>query len=188
MDDREIVSLYLSRNETAIHESDTKYGRYLHTVAYNVLYSHEDCKECVNDTYMQAWNAIPPQKPTALRAFLGKIARNLAINRYHRDRAQKRAGQVDVIIDEYWECIPDGAMLPEDAVILKDAVNGFLSSLPKKSRILFVQRYWYMCPIKEIAERNGMSETNVKVTLLRTREKCKQYLLKEGVLSEKEVD
>lgn len=181
MEDKDIISLYFDRDESAIKESSEKYGRYLHSVAYHILYSHEDSKECVNDTYVGAWNAIPPHKPTILRTFLGKITRNIAINRYHKACAEKRCAQTDAIIDEYFECIDNGAMPVEDAVILKDTIDGFLSSLPKETRIVFMQRYWYFLSVKEIAENRGMSESNVKITLMRTREKFKQYLQKEGV-------
>ena len=181
MQDQEIVSLYLERNESAIEESEKKYGRYLHTVAFNVLFSHEDAKECVNDTYSGAWGSIPPQKPNSLRAFLARITRNLAINRYHRERAEKRKAETDIVIEEYYECIPDGCDSPEDEAILRIIINGFLASLTPKTRILFMQRYFYMCSVKEIAHRNGMKESAVKVALMRCRENFKAYLTKEGV-------
>ncbi len=181
MDDKDIVSLYLARDESAIKESDTKYGRYLHSVAYYILYSHEDAKECVNDTYVGAWNAIPPHRPTVLRTFLGKITRNIAINRYHSDRAKKRPVETDAVMDEFYTCMPNGEMPIEDGLILKELINGFLASLPTETRIVFMQRYWYFLSVKEIAANRGMSESNVKVTLMRTREKFKQYLQKEGV-------
>ena len=127
MQDQEIVSLYLERNESAITESQRKYGQYLHTVAYNVLYCHEDAKECVNDTYVGAWNSIPPHKPNSLRAFLARITRNLAINRYHKENAEKRKAETDIVIEEYYECIPDGCTSPEDEAILRIVVNGFLA-------------------------------------------------------------
>ena len=182
MDDRDIISLYVARDEGAIGACEEKYGRYLYALAYNVLGSHEDAKECVNDTYMLAWKSIPPQMPGMLKAFLAKIARNQAINRYHHDQAKKRGGGTIQVMDEFWECILDGGMMPEDEVILRSVLNSFLASLPKKTRIVFLQRYFYMCSVKEIAEKNRMSETNVKVTLLRTREKFRKYLEKEGVM------
>ena len=182
MDDKDIVSLYLARDESAIKESDTKYGRYLHSVAYHILYSHEDAGECVNDAYVGAWNAIPPHTPTVLRTFLGKLTRNIAINRYHSDRAEKRRGQTDAVLDEFFTCLPDENILDiEDALVLKELINGFLSSLPTDTRIVFMQRYWYFLSVKEIAEKRGMSESSVKVTLMRTREKFKAYLQKEGI-------
>lgn len=180
MDDKDIVALYFERRETAIEESQRKYERYLHTVAYNVLYNHEDAKECVMDTYAAAWTTIPPQRPNSLRAYLSKITRNFAINRYHRDKAQKRQAETDAVLEEYYECIPSGKDGPEDVAILRIVINGFLASLPKKSRVLFMQRYYYMCSVKQIAKQNGMSESNVKVTLMRLRENFRNYLEKEG--------
>ncbi|MBE6639385.1 MAG: sigma-70 family RNA polymerase sigma factor [Ruminococcaceae bacterium] len=180
MDDKDIVSLYFAREESAITESENKYGRYLHSVAYNILYSHEDAKECVNDTYVSAWECIPPHKPTVLRTFLGKITRNIAINRYRSDHAEKRFGDTDTVIDEFFECIPSADMPIEDSLVLKDLINGFLASLDAKTRIVFMQRYWYFLSVREIAKIRGMTESNVKITLMRTREKFKQYLQKEG--------
>ena len=181
MNDQEIVSLYLNRDESAIEESQRKYQSYLHTVAYNVLYNHEDAKECVSDTYVAAWKSIPPNNPSSLRAFLSRIVRNLAINRYHKERAEKRKAETDIVIEEYYECIPDGCTSPEDEAILRIIINGFLASLAPKTRILFMQRYFYMCSVKEIAHRNGMKESAVKVALMRCRENFKAYLTKEGV-------
>jgi RNA polymerase sigma-70 factor (ECF subfamily) len=180
MNDQEIVSLYLNRDESAIEESQRKYQSYLHTVAYNVLYNHEDAKECVSDTYVAAWKSIPPNNPSSLRAFLSRIVRNLAINRYHRENAEKRKSETDTVIEEYYECIPDGCTSAEDEAILRIVINGFLASLPPKTRILFMQRYYYMCSVKAIAKYNGMSESNVKVTLMRCRENFRNYLEKEG--------
>lgn len=181
MEDQNILALYVSRNETAISESDQKYGRYLHTVAYNILYDHEDARECVNDTYVNAWNCIPPHLPLVLRSFLAKITRNLALNRYHKEMAKKRQGEVDMAIEEYYECLPSGEMPTEDAVVLKMLIDSFLSSLPERTRIIFLQRYWYFLSMKEIALLHGMREGAVKTCLMRTRNKFKQYLEKEGV-------
>ena len=180
MDDKDIVALYLQKDEAAIRESEAKYGRYLHTVAYNVLYDHEDAGECVNDTYMGAWKSIPPKVPSSLRAFLSRITRNLAINRYHAATAEKRSGRVDEVAEEFFECVPSGGMSVEDEVILRTVINGFLASLAPQMRILFMQRYYYMCSVKQIAKLNCMSESNVKVTLMRQRENFRKYLEKEG--------
>lgn len=180
MEDKDILSLYLARKEEAISESERKYGRYLHTVAYNILYDHEDAKECVNDTYVGAWNSIPPNMPKMLRTFLGKITRNAAINRHHLKKAEKRAAEVDVAIEEYYECLPSGEMPTEDAVVLKILIDTFLSSLKPEARIVFLQRYWYFLSVREIAEKRGMSESAVKVSLMRTRNQFKEYLEKEG--------
>ena len=181
MDDQDILQLYLARKEEAIAESKAKYGRYLHTVAYNILYDHEDASECENDAYLGAWNSIPPNMPKMLRTFLGKIARNAAINRYHQRKAEKRAAEVEMAIEEYYECLPGGEMSTEDAVALKMLIDSFLASLSPDARIVFLQRYWYFLSVKEIARVRGMSESAVKISLMRTRNKFKEYLAKEGV-------
>ena len=184
VEDKKIVELYWDRSERAIAETQTKYGRYCHSIAYNVLYSNEDAEECVNDTYVKAWNAMPPHQPTRLSTFLGKITRNLALDRYSQRRAQKRVVPgTELILDELAECIPSGEGSDmSDELILRDAVNGFLASLPKQTRVIFVRRYWYLSPVSDIARDLGLTESNVKVTLLRTRNKFKAYLEKEGIM------
>lgn len=181
MDDKRIVDLFLARDERAIGETAKKYRNYCHAVAMNVLNSESDADECVNDTYLKAWESIPPHKPTRLSVFLGKLTRNLALNRYAFNRAEKRLG-CDLILDELAEVIadPDSESV-EDSVVLRDAINGFLATLDKRARIIFVRRYWYMSSVVEIARRMGMTENNVKVTLLRTRNKFRDYLEKEGI-------
>lgn len=181
MDDEAIVKLYFERNEWAISETQNKYGRYCHSIANNILHSDEDAEECVNDTYCKAWDSIPPEKPRLLAAFLGRITRNLAINRYLYNRAEKRDKSVETALDELEDIIPSGDNDPSDGIALRDAINGFLARLPKNSRIIFVQRYWYMLSVKEIAEGHKLTEGNVRVILLRTREKFREYLEKEGI-------
>ena len=181
MDDQKIVDLYWERSESAIKETQKKYGRYCHSIAYAILHSNEDAEECVNDTYLRAWGAIPPAKPSRLATFLGKITRNLALDRYGYNKAKKRNGGIEAVIDEYYECIPSGEFSIEDELILKNLINGFLESLDSHTRIIFLQRYWYTCGVQEIAENMGMTENNVSVTLHRTRNKFKAYLEKEGI-------
>lgn len=183
MDDRAIIELYNKRDENAIGETQKKYGRYCHYIAYSILHSDEDSEECVNDTYMKVWNSIPPRSPERFSAFIGKITRNTALDRYAQNRAQKRDAGVELALDELSECISDSAdeEMTEE-LILKDAINRFLASLPKRTRIIFMRRYFYLLSIKEIAEGLGISESNVKVTLLRTREKMREYLEKEGIV------
>ena len=183
MDDKSIVELYWSRNEDAISHTRQKYGAYCHSIACNILYSREDAEECVNDTYLRAWEAIPPQRPSRLGAFLGKITRNLALNRYAYDRAQKRFTNVELALHELSECIADPASESpmEDSLALKQAINGFLAKLPQKTRILFVRRYWYLDSIEQLAKASGMTESNVKVTLHRARIKFRDHLQKEGI-------
>ena len=181
VEDEKIVSLYWERNENAILESEIKYGKYCFSIAYGILHSGEDANECVNDTWHGAWNAIPPEKPKKLQSFLGRITRNVAIDRYRFGIAQKRSATLDRIVDEYWECIPNVEASIEDTFILRQAINGFLASLDKRSRIVFMRRYWYAMSVKDIADGMGLSETHVSVILHRTRSKFKDYLTKEGI-------
>lgn len=185
MDDNEIIKLYQSRSEQAISETSGKYGKYCHYIAYNILRNQEDASECVNDAYLNTWNAIPPACPTNLQTFLGKITRNLAINKLEKAKAKKRgAGQSILLLDELSECIPDNNSQAQitDSLVIKDVLNSFLANLPKETRQIFIRRYWYLSSIKEIAKDYGLSESKVTVTLFRTREKLKTVLEKEGIL------
>ena len=181
MEDEKIVRLYWERDENAIRETHIKYGKYCYTVAYNILHSHEDSHECVNDTWYGAWNAMPPEKPNKLQCFLARITRNIAIDRYRYDNAQKRGAEMEGIIDEYWECIPDGSISIEEDFVLKQTINGFLASLDTKTRVIFMRRYWYSMSIKDIADGMHLSENNISLILHRTRNKFKDYLTKEGI-------
>lgn len=184
MNDQKIIELFWERHESAISATAEKYGKYCHTVAYNILFNHFDAEECVNDTYLGAWNSIPPQKPGNLTAFLGKIARNLDINRYKRQSAAKRGkGQVEIVLSELENCIPDIKGIEEavDEAHLVAVINRFLYAQHKTKRNLFVQRYWYMYPIREIAEMHDMSESKVKSILYRMRVELKTNLEKEEI-------
>lgn len=181
MEDLHIIELYWQRNESAIKESQTKYGGYCSTIANNILHSAEDTEECVNDTWLHAWNTMPPEKPSRLAVFLGKITRNLAIDKYRKDRSQKYGGgQVTLCLDELGECIGEDTPI-EDRLALKELMDSFLQSLPDKNRKIFLLRYWYMMPVAEIAKRNNISEGAVKMILQRVRDKLRAYLEKEGV-------
>lgn len=183
MEDERIVELYFERSETAISETQKKYGKYCHCIAYNILSSDLDAEECVNDTYLRAWESIPPQRPRLLKSFLGRITRNLSLDRYDRDHAIKRGGNTELVFEEIGECVPsaeDGRDM-SDELALKESINRFLESLPKQTRIIFVRRYWYLSPIDNIARGLGLSVSNVKVILMRTRKKFKDYLEKEGI-------
>lgn len=183
MEDKQIVDLYFARNESAIRETEKKYGKYCYYIAYNILRDQGDSEECVNDTYLNAWNAIPPKQPSRLSTFLGKITRHLALNRYERETAIKRGGYATVLaLDELEACIPAVEGDPTDELALKEAINRFLRSQPKESRIVFLQRYWYFRKIREIARDADMSENAVKVMLHRMRERFRQFLEKEGIL------
>lgn len=183
MEDARIVEMYFERDEGALAETQKKYGRYCYTVAFQILRSAPDSEECVNDTYLRAWEAMPPHRPSRLSAFLGKITRNLALNRYAYLHAQKRFDTVELALDELAEVIADPESEVEDgnAEELQGALNAFLGTLPQDTRIIFVRRYWYLCPIKTIAKDMGYSESRVKVSLHRTREKLRDFLDKEGI-------
>lgn len=183
MGDQQIVDLYWARAENAISETAHKYGRYCHYIAYNILHNDEDSEECVNDTYLKAWNVIPPQRPNKLSTFLGKITRNFALDRYKYNSREKRGGgQMPLVIDELAECVSttDTANHIIDDMVLVDCFNRFLATLPAETRKIFMRRYWYFSSIKEIANDFSISESNVKMTLFRVRNKLKQLLEKEG--------
>lgn len=185
MQGEQIIELYFLRSERAISETDIKFGKYCYTIAYNILKSHEDSDECKNDTFMKAWNNIPPKHPDNLKAFLGKIARNLALNIYEYMHRQKR--NVDCmksILDELAGCVPDISSDVERIVEdreLSDSINAFLGTLSEDNRKIFVRRYWYADSVEHIAKTYGFSVSKVKMSLLRTREKMKEHLEKEGI-------
>lgn len=184
MEDRQIVDLYWARSEAAISETAAKYGKYCYSISFRILHSREDSEECVNDAYLSAWKAIPPRRPDKLAAFLGKITRNLSLNKWERYNAEKRgAGQVPLALDELRECVPapGGGERIVDDLALAEALDRFLGALSEESRKLFMRRYWYLSPIKEIAADYSMSESKVKMSLLRAREQLRQSLEKEGI-------
>ena len=184
MNDSDIVALYFRRDQRAVSETDLKYGRFCLAVAWNILRDHEDSEECVNDTYMETWNAIPPVRPRSLKAFVGRLTRNNALNRYERNAAQKRGGgEVPLCLDELAECVSgrDDLAGLDDYRHLVTCINNFLSLLKKEQRIIFVRRYWYESSVQEIAEDYGLTQSKVKVTLSRLRAGLKEYLEKEGV-------
>lgn len=181
MTDEQIITLYWDRNETAIAETDNKYGRYFHYIAFGILCDDEDAKETVNDTYLKAWNTMPPQKPNHLKAFLGRITRQLSINRLERNTAKKRGGsQYDLALEELGDCVAGSGEDYADITALRDCLNGFLRYLPDDARRVFIRRYWHIHTVSEIAADFGFSESKVKTLLMRTREKLKQHLIQEG--------
>lgn len=182
--DEAILALYWERSERAISATEVKYGRYCACIARNILDNSEDAKECVNDTWLRAWNAMPPGRPQRLAAFLGKITRNLAINRLERERAKKRGrGVMEVLVEELGECLPDrrAGVDPADDLALREAINRFLAVLPAENRKLFVRRYWYFSSVRDIAADYGMGESKVKMALLRMRSELRRFLEKEGI-------
>ena len=183
MEDEAIVALYWARDEGAIPATAEKYGAYCAAIAGNILESPQDAEECVNDTYLSAWNAMPPHRPARLATFLGKLTRNLSFNRYKARRADKRgSGQLPLVLDELGECV-SGREDVEETVDRKElirALDDFLTTLPRRSRDLFVRRYWYADPIAAIARRYGRTEGSVAMDLSRTRRKLKAYLTERG--------
>ena len=183
MDDQRIVELYWSRAESAILETDKKYGAYLNSISYNILASREDAQECVNDTYHNAWNAIPPTRPSILSTFLGKITRRLSIDRWRRLNAEKRGGgELTLTLDEL-ECCVSGSGSVENEIErqeLKKLLSDFLDTLPVTERRVFLCRYWYMDSIQSIALQFGFSQSKVASMLHRTRAKLRTVLEKDG--------
>ncbi len=184
MEDREIVELYWARSENAIAETGKKYERYCRSIARGLLPNEEDCEECVNDAYLRAWETIPPRRPERLSTYLGKITRNLALDRCrYRGREKRGSGQTPLVLEEIGACVPgpdsDEAML--DRVALTDCFDRFLAALPREKRDIFVRRYWFFSSIQEIASDFGLSEGRVKMILLRARGQLKDALEKEGL-------
>lgn len=183
MEDSKIIELFWERSENAISEADAKYGKYCYAIAYNILYSELDSEECVNDTYLRAWETIPPEKPNALSTYLGRITRNLALDRLAYRKREKRDSAFATVLDEVSEMLPDTSTMPESAddVALREAINSFLRSLDADTRIIFVRRYWYDSAISEIAADYSLPVGTVKSTLSRTRKRFREHLQKEGI-------
>ncbi len=182
--DSDIIEMLTERDERGIVEMQNKFGSFLQFIAFNVLRDRLDAEECVNDAFSAAWNTIPPEKPSRLGAYLARLARNTALKRLREKNAQKRGGsQTPVPLDELAECIPgdpDAEAGLETAELTK-AIEAFLSSLPKDERVIFVRRYWYLDRVSDIAYRMGFTESKVKMTLSRTREKLRLRLVEEGI-------
>lgn len=185
MKDTEILDLYWAREERAVSETQKAYGNYCYSIAWHILYDKEDADECVNDTWLKAWNTIPPTRPERLGLFLGTITRNLSLDRWKGKHAMKRGnGQMTVALDELGDCLP-GEGSPEEAVEaaeLEKLLNRFLHTLPERDCNIFLRRYWYMEEYSEIAEKYQMKLNTVKTSVFRTRAKLRDYLEKEGVV------
>ena len=183
MKDQDIVNLYWDRNEDAIHQTQMKYGAYLSKVSYNILADFEDSKECVNDTYLAAWNSMPENRPNNLATYLGKITRQISIDVFRKRHREKRyASEFAISFDELGDSFTDG-VTPEqqlNAKLLDEAINRFVSALPEMTQRAFVGRYYFFDSLKDIASYCGMKEGKVKILLVRTRQKLKDYLKKEG--------
>lgn len=181
MEDRAIVALYWKRAETAILETKKQYGRLLLSISRGILRNEEDAEECENDTYLKAWNTIPPKRPDKLSAFLAKITRNLSLDRYDAQHAEKRGGgEVPLLLDELAEVIADETAFPEDTEGLSEVLNAFLGRLKPDARTIFLRRYWFGDSVQEISARSGFGESKIKMSLLRTRQSLQEALEKEG--------
>ena len=183
MEDEKIVQLYWQRDERAISVTAEKYGPYCTAIAHNILRSRRDEEECVNDTWLAAWNAMPPHRPSVLSAFLGRLTRNLAFNRYTRDRAAKRGGGETELVLDVLADLGSGREYVCSEVERQELVrelNVFLSALSAKKRAIFLQRYWYAHSVGDIAARWGVKETAVSMTLHRLRRELRQYLTERG--------
>lgn len=184
MTDKEIIALYFKRSENAIEQTDVKYGRLCHSISIHILNDKRDSEECVNDTYLTLWNKIPPKEPNPFKAYICRVIKNLSLKKYEFNHAKKRNSEYETSLDELEECVSDGMKVSDSVEFeeLKDAINMFLSELPEKKRILFLRRYWFLQPVKEIARDYGITEKNVSMRLLRLRKDLKGYLIDEGLL------
>ena len=184
MKDNEIIELYWNRDEAAITATADTYGNYCYSIAYNILCNNEDAEECVNDTWLNAWKSIPPQRPNRLSTYLGKITRNLSLNRYKLLTAQKRGkGQVEIALSELEGCVPAQTDMEQitDEMVLVGAIETFLRAQPRTERNIFIGRYWYLYQIRDLAGAYRMSESKIVSLLYRMRNKLKLHLEKEGV-------
>ena len=185
MDDKSIVQLYWERSEQAIAETDAKYGKYCYSIAYNALANNEDAEESVSDTYMAAWNQLPPHRPSVLATFLGKITRYISINRWKaRNTIKRGGGELLLALDELGQCV-DSNQNVESAYERREVIqvfNQFLDTLSETERDIFLRRYWLFDPVADIAESFGFSQSKVTSMLHRTREKLRKQLEKEGFL------
>lgn len=185
MEEKKIIDLFFARSELAIELCRVHYGAYCRTIARNILDSGPDAEECENDVYLAAWNTIPPTRPENLRAFLGRMTRNIALDRWDRRRAAKRGGEMELLLSELQDCAGGGD--PEAEFTAKElgrAISAFLRKLDERKRMLFLRRYWYCDSIAELSERFDMTPGRVKTALFRIRKKLREDLIKEGYLCE----
>ena len=185
MNDLQIVEMYWNRDEQAITITTEKYGSYCYSIAYGILHNEEDSKESVNDTYLSAWNSMPPHKPNVLKTFLGKITRRISVDRWRKYNAEKRGGgEMTEVLEELSECVSgSGDPIKEtEKKMLNDLIDHFISKLKPIEQRVFLCRYWYADSVKNIAKRFGFSESKVKAMLMRTRNKLREQLETEGLL------
>ncbi|MBQ8548843.1 MAG: RNA polymerase sigma factor [Lachnospiraceae bacterium] len=183
MEDEAIVSLYWERSEQAINETEQKYGRFCYAIAYNLLHNTEDAAESVNDTYLEAWNSMPPHKPNSLTAFLGRITRRLSVDRWRSTHAEKRGGgEYTLLLTELSECIPSKTSVEQqvESKELAETVNRFLTGLSNEKQQVFLRRYWYGDSMEELAKTFGFTVSKVKSMLFHIRGNLRDHLKKEG--------
>lgn len=183
MDDKQIIDLFWARSENALSETRQKYNSYLKTIAMNILSSNEDCEECLSDTYLAAWNQIPPDRPTSLSAYLGRIVRCISIDYFRKSRAQKRYNGLTMLLSELEECMPE---IPDRTAVLNDnaigeALNRWLRTLDTEKRVLFVRRYWHGQQLNTLAKEFGISQSKLASMMLRLRNNLHDYLEKEDI-------
>ena len=184
MDDNRIIELYWQRNEDAIKETKDKYGKYCYTIAYNILSDREDAEECENDTYLEAWQSMPPEKPDPLRGFLGMLSRRISLDRWRNKNAAKRGGgEATLSFDELEECIPSGRNIDDELATeeLARIISAFLEGLPETEGNVFLRRYFYFDSINDICKKYRFGQSKVKMMLKRTREKLLKRLDEEGI-------
>jgi len=188
LSDEEIVELYWDRNEKAIDATDKKYGKYLYTIAYNIVHNRMDCEECVNDTYLGTWNRIPPERPNLFQVFLSRIMRNVAIDRFRKNTASKRIpSELQISLEELDECLVVSPSENELYILdeLARILNGFLQDLDEQDEFIFVCRYYYSDRINAISKMSGIGEKEISRRLTALRNELKQRLEKEGHYFEK---
>lgn len=188
MEDGKIIELYWQRNENAIRETNAKYGAYCLKIANNILCNKQDSEECVNDTWMKAWSAMPPKRPEKLKMFLAKITRNISFNCFNARSAEKRGGgEIVLVLEELAECLSSESDVEGEYIAkeLGECIRKFVRDLPERDGNVFVRRYFFTESISEIAERYDISENNAMVILSRTRKKLRFYLIKEGFFNER---
>ena len=182
MEDEAIIALYWARKEEAIAETDMKYHPYCKTIAFRILSNEEDSEECVNDTWLRAWNSIPPERPGIFSAFLGRITRNLSIDRYRKTHAKRRQADLETVDIELNDCLGHYHLDEQlEDKYIAGIISAFLKELDEFSRVLFLRRYWYLESIHDMAERLDVTESKVKSNLFRTRKALKKRLMEEGV-------
>ncbi len=189
MEDQDIIALYFQREEDAIPQTAARYGAYCFAVANNILANREDSEECVNDTWLSAWNAIPPARPGRLRLFLARITRNLALNRFESFRAAKRGGgETELVLEELSQCVADTRTVETEFQLreLERSISRFLCSLSERDSNIFLLRYFYVMPVYRIAARYGLSEKHASAVLSRVRRKLARHLQREGFMDRRE--